>query len=411
MAYTTVAEKFLRYVQIDTQSIEGDPNKVPSTEKQRVLAELLYQELIDLGVEDVRYDKEHCYVYASIPSNMIEKKRVPAIGFIAHMDTSSAVSGENVKPRIIEDYDGEDIVLDKENNIVTYVSEFPMLRQCKGKSLIVTDGRTLLGGDDKAGVAEIMTMAEYLLRHPEIKHGKVCIGFTPDEEVGNGVKYFDIKGFGAEYAYTVDGGGLGDLNYECFYAATAIVTVSGKSVHPGCAKDIMKNAIKLAYKFMEALPDESPENTQGYEGFYHIDSMCGGVEKTTCEYLIRDHDKEQFEQRKAVFLKIAHKLNDQYGAGTFQVEVTDSYCNMREMIEKEMHIVDNVVEAMECAKVTPQITPIRGGTDGARLSFEGLLCPNICTGSGGHHGRNEFACIEDMEKVVEILLNLVKIYA
>lgn len=267
MAYSAVIENFLRYVKIDTQSSEEFSDQVPSTEKQRGLARLLYDELTQLGAGDVRYDEEHCYVYAVIPSNMDGDRKVPAVGFIAHMDTSPAVSGENVNPKIIENYDGSDIVLNQEKNIITYVSDFPMLRECKGKSLIVTDGNTLLGGDDKAGVAEIMAMAEHLLAHPEIKHGKVCIGFTPDEEVGNGVSYFDIKGFGADYAYTVDGGELGDMSYECFNAAGAVLTVTGKSVHPGYAKNVMKNAIKLAYEFIGMLPDECPENTEGYEGF------------------------------------------------------------------------------------------------------------------------------------------------
>lgn len=405
-----VVENFLRYIKIDTQSSKENSGKVPSTEKQRDLAMLLYQELTELGAEDVRYDEEHGYVYAVIPSNL-SKEDVPAIGFIAHMDTSEAVSGANINPRIIENYDGNDIVLNAEKNIVTYVSEFPMLKDCKGKHLIVTDGTTLLGGDDKAGVAEIMAMAEHLLTHPEIRHGKICIGFTPDEEVGNGVEYFDIKGFGADYAYTVDGGELGDMSYECFHAAGAQLTVTGKSVHPGYAKNIMKNAIKLAYEFISALPNECPENTEGYEGFYHVDSMKGNVEKAVLEYIIRDHDKSKFEQRKEIFINTAQKLNETYGEGTFTVEMTDSYSNMREMIEKEMHIVDHAIEAMKRAGVEPKVSPIRGGTDGARLSFEGLLCPNICTGSEGHHGRNEFACIEDMKKIVEILLNIVSIYA
>lgn len=410
MTYSKVIENFLRYVTVDTQSSEESSDRVPSTDKQRDLAKMLYRELMELGAEDVRCDEEHSYVYAAIPSNM-EGGNVPAVGLIAHMDTSPAVSGENVNPRVIEDYDGNDIVLNKEKNIVTYVSDFPVLKECKGKHLIVTDGNTLLGGDDKAGVAEIMAVAEHLLTHPEIKHGKVCIGFTPDEEVGNGVEYFDIKGFGADYAYTVDGGMLGDMSYECFNAAGAVLTVTGKSVHPGYAKDIMKNAIRLAYEFQSALPDEFPENTEGYEGFYHVDSMKGNVEKVVAEYIIRDHDKAKFEERKAIFTQTAERLNKKYGENTFCVEMSDSYCNMREVIEKEMHIVDNVVEAMKQAGVEPKISAIRGGTDGARLSFDGLLCPNICTGSEGHHGRNEFACIEDMEKIVEILLNLIAVTA
>ncbi len=410
MNLSKVTENFLRYVKIDTQSREEFSDHVPSTEKQRNLAKLLYQELKDLGASEVRYDEEHSYVYAVIPANQEEK--APAIGFIAHMDTSDAVSGENVNPRIIENYDGEDIILNEEKHIVTHVSEFPMLKDCKGKSLIVTDGNTLLGGDDKAGVAEIMAMAEYFLTHPEVKHGKICIGFTPDEEVGNGVEFFDIKGFGADYAYTVDGGELGDMSYECFHAAGARLTVQGKSVHPGYAKNIMKNAIKLVAEFAGKLPkEECPEATEGYEGFYHITDIRGTVEEATADFIIRDHDRELFEKRKARFVQIAKDLNESYGEELFHVDMKDSYHNMKEMIEKEMHLVENAKLAMEREGVTPKVSPIRGGTDGARLSFDGLLCPNLCTGSEGHHGRNEFACIQDMEKIVEILKQIVMIYA
>lgn len=405
--YSTVVENFLRYVKIDTQSLEQCADKTPSTQKQRDLACLLRDELLKLGASNVRYDEAHCYVYAEIPPNISSEKQVPKIGFIAHIDTSEAVSGTNVRPRIIEDYDGEDIMLNEELHIVTRVSEFPILQACKGKSLIVTDGNTLLGGDDKAGVAEIMAMAEYFLKHPEVEHGKICIGFTPDEEVGNGVAFFDIEGFDADYAYTVDGGELGDLSYECFNAAGATLTVRGKSVHPGSAKNIMKNAIKMAYEFIGALPDECPENTEGYEGFYHVDSIHGDVEKTIVELIIRDHDSEKFEQRKQIVRNNVKMLNTKYGEKIFTLEMKEQYRNMREMIEKEMSIVDNAVRAMRRAGVEPKISPIRGGTDGARLSFDGLLCPNICTGSEGHHGRNEFACIEDMETIVEILKNIV----
>lgn len=410
MKLPVVAEKFIKYVKIDTQSREELSDKVPSTEKQRDLALVLYQELKEMGASQVRYDEEHSYVYAVIPSNL--DKEVPAIGFIAHMDTSDAVSGTNVNPRFIENYDGEDIVLNEEKHIVTHVHDFPMLKDCKGKTLIVTDGTTLLGGDDKAGVAEIMTMAEYFLSHPEVKHGKICIGFTPDEEVGNGVEYFDIKGFGADYAYTVDGGELGDMSYECFHAASARVTVHGKSVHPGTAKNVMKNAIKLAYEFISMLPDkECPECTEGYEGFYHVTDIKGTVEEATVDFIIRDHDRAIFEKRKEVIAQAAEKLNKVYGETIFEVEIKDSYHNMKEMIEKEMHVVDNLKEAMIKAGVTPKVSPIRGGTDGARLSYEGLLCPNLCTGSEGHHGRNEFACMEDMEKIVEILKQIIYVYA
>lgn len=410
MKLPVVAEKFIKYVKIDTQSREELSDKVPSTEKQRDLALVLSQELKEMGASQVRYDEEHSYVYAVIPSNL--DKEVPAIGFIAHMDTSDAVSGTNVNPRFIENYDGEDIVLNEEKHIVTHVHDFPMLKDCKGKTLIVTDGTTLLGGDDKAGVAEIMTMAEYFLSHPEVKHGKICIGFTPDEEVGNGVEYFDIKGFGADYAYTVDGGELGDMSYECFHAASARVTVHGKSVHPGTAKNVMKNAIKLAYEFISMLPDkECPECTEGYEGFYHVTDIKGTVEEAVVDFIIRDHDRTIFEKRKEVIAQAAEKLNKVYGETIFEIEIKDSYHNMKEMIEKEMHVVDNLKEAMLKAGVTPKVSPIRGGTDGARLSYEGLLCPNLCTGSEGHHGRNEFACMEDMEKIVEILKQIIYVYA
>lgn len=409
MSYSKVIENFLRYIKIDTQSREEFSDTVPSTQKQKNLAKLLYQELVEMGASDVRYDEEHSYVYAVIPSNT--EKVIPAIGFIAHIDTSDAVSGENVNPRIIENYDGKDIVLNAEKNIITKVSEFSMLKNCIGKSLIVTDGNTLLGGDDKAGVAEIMAMAEYFLTHTNEKHGKICIGFTPDEEVGNGVAYFDIKGFGADYAYTVDGGELGDMSYECFNAASAKLSVTGKSTHPGYAKNIMRNAGKMLYEFLALLPDECPENTEGYEGFYHLTDVKGNVEEATADFIIRDHDREKFEQRKAIFKETADKLNQKYGENIFAIEIEDSYCNMKEMIENEIQIVDNVVEAMKRCDVEPKVSAIRGGTDGARLSFEGLLCPNICTGSEGHHGRNEFACIEDMEKIVEILIQLAHIYA
>lgn len=410
MKLPAVAEKFIKYVKIDTQSREELSDKVPSTEKQRDLALVLYQELKEMGASDVRYDEEHSYVYAVIPSNM--ETPVPAIGFIAHMDTSDAVSGTNVKPRLVENYDGGDIVLNEEKHIVTKVSDFPMLADCKGKTLIVTDGTTLLGGDDKAGVAEIMTMAEYFLTHPEEKHGKLCIGFTPDEEVGNGVEFFDIKGFGADYAYTVDGGELGDMSYECFHAASAHVSVHGKSVHPGSAKNVMKNAIKLAYEYISMLPkEECPECTQGYEGFYHVTDIKGSVEEAEVDFIIRDHDRGIFEHRKEVMAELARKLNQSYGEERFELEVKDSYHNMKEMIEKDMQVVDNLKEAMLKAGVQPKVSPIRGGTDGARLSYDGLLCPNLCTGSEGHHGRNEFACMEDMEKIVEILKQLVYVYA
>lgn len=408
MVYSKVVENFLRYVKIDTQSSEACTDKVPSTEKQHNLAKMLYQELSDMFLE-CAYHTEHCYIYAVIPSNI--QGEVPAIGFIAHMDTSDAVSGSNVQPRIIEQYHGEDIVLNEEKQIVTRVTDFPCLKNYTGKSLIVTDGNTLLGADDKAGVAEIMALAEFLVSHPDFKHGKIYIGFTPDEEVGNGVEFFDRKEFKADYAYTIDGGKLGEMSYECFNAASAKITAAGKSVHPGTAKNIMRNAMKMLYEFHAQIPNECPENTEGYQGFYHLTDMQGTVDKAAAEYIIRDHDRQKFEERKELFRRTVDNLNQKYGENVFRLELKDSYYNMREIIEKEMHIVDNAVEAMKQAGVVPQIEPIRGGTDGARLSFAGLPCPNVCTGSEAHHGRHEFACIEDMETVVEILKNLVKIYA
>lgn len=403
------ADRFIRYVKVDTQSEEG-LDKVPSTEKQWTLAKMLKEELESIGGSNVRLDEEHCYVYAEIPSNM--DKDVPSIGFIAHMDTADAVSGKDVKPRIIENYDGKDIVLNKEKNIVTYVKNFPMLASYVGKTIIVTDGNTLLGGDDKAGVAEIMSMAEYFLEHPEVKHGKICIGFTPDEEVGNGTEFFNLDEFGADYAYTVDGGELGDLSYENFNAAGATLRIQGVSVHPGSAKNIMKNAITMAYEFQSMLPaSECPECTEGYEGFYHAIDITGTSDEVEVKYIIRDHNREKFEKRKETFRKIVAYLNEKYGYEAFLLDMKDSYLNMREYIEKEMHLIDHAVAAMEKLGIQPQISPIRGGTDGAMLTYKGLCCPNLGTGSEGHHGRHEFACVESMDKIVELLIQIVLNYA
>ena len=408
---SNVIEKFLRYVKIDTQSMDGQ-DRFPSTEKQKDLASLLAKELTGMGVSDVRYDEEHCFVYASIPSNLPEGKTAPALGFISHMDTSPAVSGKNVSPRIVY-YEGGDIVLNREKEIVLRAEENPELSDYVGKHLIVTDGTTLLGADDKAGVAEIMAMAEYFLTHPEVKHGEIHIGFTPDEEVGQGVDRFDVAGFGADFAYTVDGGALGELEYEKFNAASARLTVSGYSVHPGSAKNKMLNAILLAQEFQCLLPaHECPEATEGYEGFYHPDSISGSVEQVAVDYIIRDHDREKFEQKKALFQKCAEFLNDKYGKPIFRAQIEDSYYNMKEKIVPEnVHLIESAVSAMKMAGVTPKISPIRGGTDGARLSFMGLPCPNLCTGGMNFHGRFEYACAESMEACVEILKNIVGIYA
>ena len=410
---STVVDKFLKYVTIDTQSDE-DSTTSPSTEKQKDLARLLVGELKEMGASDVRMDEEYGYVYATIPSTLKEGgKEVPVIGFIAHMDTSPAVSGKDVKPRIVENYDGKDIVLNQELNIILPVEENPELLEYEGKKLIVTDGTTLLGADDKAGVAEIMTMAQTLLAHPEKEHGTIRIAFTPDEEVGRGVDHFDVEGFQGDYAYTVDGGALGELEYESFNAAGARLHVNGYSVHPGSAKNKMLNAILLAQEFQSLLPVfETPAATEGYEGFYHADRMTGTVESAQADYIIRDHSRELFEKKKAYFRETADFLNKKYGKEIFTVEMQDSYYNMKEKIYPEnAHLIDTAVKAMEEAGVTPLIAPIRGGTDGSRLSFMGLPCPNLCTGGMNYHGRYEYVCIESMEKCVEIILNIISLYA
>ncbi|MDO4292021.1 MAG: peptidase T [Eubacteriales bacterium] len=407
-----VIDRFLRYVKIDTQSQDG-MEQVPSTAKQRDLAGLLVRELEEMGAQEVRFDEEHCYVYATVPSNLPEGAKAPVIGFISHMDTSPAVSGAGVNPRIVEHYAGGDIVLNEEKQIVLSEKENPELAHFVGKSLIVTDGNTLLGADDKAGVAEIMTMARYFLSHPEVPHGKLRIGFTPDEEVGRGVDFFDVEGFGADFAYTVDGGDLGELEYENFNAAGAKLVIDGHSVHPGSAKNKMLNAILLAQEFQSLLPvHENPAATEGYEGFYHPDSICGNVDQVTVDYIIRDHDREKFEQKKAYFMQCVDFLNAKYQKKLFHAELHDSYYNMKEKIlPRNAHLIDNAVRAMEEAGVKPVISPIRGGTDGARLSFLGLPCPNLCTGGLNYHGRYEYACVESMEACVEILKNIVSIYA
>ncbi len=404
-----VIEKFLEYVKMDTQSSE-ESTSVPSTAKQHDLAKLLVRQLKEMGAEEITYDEEHCYVYASVPASD-GCKEAPVLGFIAHMDTAPAVSGAGVKPRIVENYDGNDLVLNEEKQVVMKVADFPELVSYKGKRLIVTDGTTLLGADDKAGVAEIMAMAEYLLEHPEIVHGKIRIGFTPDEEVGAGADHFDVELFGADYAYTVDGGRLGELEYENFNAAGAKVAVQGRSVHPGEAKDKMCNAILIAQEFQMLLPaSENPMYTCGYEGFYHLDRLSGTVEEAEAEYIIRDHDREKFEKKKAFFLQTGEFLNKKYGEGTVTNDLKDSYYNMKVIIEKHMHLVDNAKQAMEELSISPVVVPIRGGTDGARLSFMGLPCPNLCTGGANFHGKFEYACADDMVKIVELLVRIAEKY-
>jgi tripeptide aminopeptidase len=405
----TVTERFLRYVKIDTESAEND--SFPTTEKQFDLARLLYNELNEMGASHVRLDEKYCYVYAEIPSNLPPESEAPSIGFIAHMDTSSAVSGKDVKPRIAV-YDGADIALDADGKYILSAKDFPELNKLRGRELIVTDGSTLLGADDKAGVAEIMAMAAELLAKPDIRHGKVCIGFTPDEEVGKGVANFDIEGFGADFAYTVDGGPIGGLEYENFNAASAKITVRGRSIHPGSAKGRMLNAVLMAQEFQSLLPVfENPMYTEGYEGFYHLMSIQGDVELCRMSYIIRDHDREKFEAKKANIIRIAEFLNGKYGAGSFSAEITDSYYNMKEAIRPHMHIIDTAIAAMTALGIKPHVSPIRGGTDGAMLSFKGLPCPNLCTGGYNCHGRYEFIPVCALEAVTRLLVEIVKKYA
>ena len=401
--------RLLEYVKIDTQS-DGDSKTTPSSQKQHHLAKLLTKELEEMGAQEITYDEEHCYVYATVPASE-GCENTPVLGFISHMDTASPVSGANVKPRVVENYDGGDILLNKEKNIWMKAEEFPNLAKHKGKDLIVTDGTTLLGADDKAGVAEIMSMTEYFLSHPECKHGKIRVGFTPDEEIGRGPDHFDVALFGADIAYTVDGGPIGELEYENFNAASAELKVYGRSVHPGSAKNAMKNAILIAMEFQNMLPEfQNPMYTEGYEGFFYLDSITGDVEETTSEYIIRDHDRTLFEQKKQLFEKTAEYLNFKYGAGTVETKVEDSYYNMKEVIEPHMYLIDNAKKCMEELGITPVVSPIRGGTDGARLSFMGLPCPNLCTGGENFHGRYEFACVQSIEKIVELLVRIAESY-
>lgn len=407
---TKTIENFLRYVKVDTCSDE-ESQTMPSTMKQHELARLLAEELKAMGAEEITYDKEHCYVYATVPASRgCEEK--PVLGFIAHMDTSPAVSGRDVKPRIVENYDGGDIVLNEAENVVLRVADFPELSGYAGQDLIVTDGTTLLGADDKGGIAEIMAMAEYFLTHPDVSHGKLRIGFTPDEEVGRGADHFDVKLFGAEYAYTVDGGALGELEYENFNAAGAKLYVYGRNVHPGSAKGKMKNAILIAQEFQAMLPVfQNPMYTEKYEGFFHLDSISGTVEEVRADYIIRDHDKELFEEKKRIFLDTAAFLNRKYGDGTVVVKLKDSYYNMKEILKPHMHLVENAANAMRELGIEPRISPIRGGTDGARLSFMGLPCPNLCAGGENFHGKYEYTCVQSMEKITELLIRIAQKYA
>ncbi|MCJ7689418.1 MAG: peptidase T [Clostridiaceae bacterium] len=403
-----VIEKFLKYVSYNTRSDE-ESTTVPSTEGQMVLATELVAELKAMGIDNASVD-DNGYVMATIPSNI--EKDVPTIGFIAHMDTAPDMSGENVKPKFIEDYDGEDIILNEESNIVLSPKDFPELKNYIGKTLITTDGTTLLGADDKAGISEIMAAAEFLMDNPKTPHGIVRIGFTPDEEVGRGADFFDVKKFDADFAYTMDGGTIGELEYENFNAAGAKIYIHGRNVHPGSAKGKMIHSTLIANELMSSLPqNETPSTTEGYEGFYHLTSINGEVEETKLHYIIRDFNSKNFENRKIFIKNVVDKLNTKYGSGTVEIELVDQYFNMKEKIEPVKHIIDTAFLAMKEVGVNPIMVPIRGGTDGARLSFMGLPTPNIFTGGQNFHGKYEFIPTYDMEKAVEVILNIVKLYA
>lgn len=403
----TVVDRFLKYVTFATQSDE-ESGITPSTSGQRVFAEALVKELEALGLEEISLD-DNSYLMATLPSNM-EDQEVPTIGFISHLDTSPDMSGEGVKPRIVS-YAGGDIVLNEAENIVLSPRMFPEMEQYIGQDLIVTDGTTLLGADDKAGVAAIISAVAYLKEHPEIKHGKIRIGFTPDEEIGAGADHFDVEKFGCEFAYTVDGGEIGELEYENFNAAAAKVVFSGRNVHPGTAKDKMVNASLLAVEFASMLPaDQRPETTEGYEGFFHLTTMVGSVEQSVLQYIVRDHSRELFEQKKQLLEQITAQLNKKY-PGMVSLEMHDQYYNMREIVEPKKYIVDLASEAMEAVGVKPQIKPIRGGTDGARLSFMGLPCPNLFTGGHNFHGRYEYIPIPSLQKSMETVVKIAELVA
>ena len=405
-----ILERFLRYISIDTASDPESPTQ-PSSEKQLTLSRLLVKELKEMGIKDVALD-QYGYVMATIPSNLPSGTKVPKIGFIAHVDSAPDAPGDNINPQIIENYDGSDIVINSEKNMIMKTAEFPELLKYKGQTIITTDGNTLLGADDKAGIAEIMAAAEYLMTHPEFPRGEIKIGFTPDEEIGRGVDKFDVKKFDADWAYTLDGGEIGELEYENFNAASAKIHIQGRNIHPGYAKDKMINAIILASEFNSLLPvEQRPEFTQHYEGFFHIIRFDGTVENAMIQYIIRDHDFDKFEQKKNLIEESITFMNKKYGNGTFRLELNDQYYNMRKQVEPHYHIVEKAVEAMKMAGVDPNIKPIRGGTDGSRLSYMGLPCPNIFAGGHNFHGRYEYIPLESMEKASQVILNIVKLYA
>ncbi len=400
-------DRFLRYVKMDTQSDDAT-NLVPSTPSQMEFAKKLAEELRQIGLQEVSLDK-NAYVMATLPANT--DKVCPVIGFIAHMDTSPDMSGRKVQPQIVKKYNGQDIVLNAKENIVLSPQQFPELLHYTGQDLICTNGLTLLGADDKAGIAEIVTAMEYLLAHPEIKHGKIRLGFTPDEEIGRGADHFDVKAFGADFAYTLDGGEIGELEFENFNAASAKVRIKGLNVHPGYAKHKMRNACRIAQQFVSMLPrHETPEHTEGYEGFYHLTAMQGTVEEATLDYIIRDHDRDRFERRKKEMQHLVNKINQEFGEGTATLTLKDQYYNMREKIDPDnMHVVQLAIDAMKAVGVEPKIKPIRGGTDGARLSYMGLPCPNIFAGGLNFHGRYEFIPIPSMRKAMEVVVKIAEI--
>ncbi len=401
-----IVERFLNYTKFDTQSSE-ESETVPSTSKQLLFADYLRQELIDEGFADVEMDDKG-YIYATMKGNV--DKKVPVIGFISHYDTSPDCSGANIHPRIVEQYDGTDIVLSE--GIVMRTDKFPEMLQHKGEDLIVTDGTTLLGADDKAGIAEIIQAMCYLRDHPEVKHGDIRVAFNPDEEIGMGAHHFDVEKFGCQWAYTMDGGDLGDLEYENFNAAAAKVRIKGVSVHPGYAKGKMVNANRLAAEFAALLPaDETPETTEGYQGFFHLLGIQSNIEKAQLSYIIRDHDRKLFERRKATILECGQAINDKYGEGTCEVEVNDQYYNMKEKIDPNMHVIDLVLKAMQDCGIPPKVEPIRGGTDGAQLSFKGLPCPNIFAGGVNFHGPYEFVSVQVMEKAMRVIVRIAELTA
>ena len=403
-------ERFIKYTTFDTSSSSANNNKTPSSMGQRVFAEYLLKELKDLGVDN-SYIDEKSFVYATIPATK-GKENKPKIGFIAHLDTVEDVSGKDIKANIVKNYDGKDIVLNKEKNIIFSAKDFNNLNKYIGSDLIVTDGTTLLGADDKAGIAEIMTMIETIMKDKTIEHGEIKIAFTPDEEIGSGIDYFNVEDFNADFAYTIDGGELGEIEYENFNAASCNVIVNGVNVHPGYAKNKMKNAILLGVEFNNMLPqNERPEHTENYEGFYHLSSISGNEEKAKLEYIIRDHDKSKFENKKEFIKNVCEFLNKKYGEKTFEIELKDSYYNMKEKILPHMHLIENAKKAFNECGIKERIVPIRGGTDGARLSFRNLPCPNLSTGGENAHSRFEYISIQSLEKMTEVLLKIVDIYS